>query len=58
MDPNENLREQLELAQKLRDDFSLDDLQVDRAAMRLAELVLALDEWLRKGGFYPRAWLR
>lgn len=50
MDPNENLREQKELAEYL----------VNRAdatkAERLAELVLALDEWVANGGFLPERW--
>jgi hypothetical protein len=51
MDPNANLKEQLELAKRLIDDNTDQD-----AAYRLAELVLALDEWIRKGGFLPEAW--
>lgn len=54
MDPTSNLKEQLEIAERVlspeddpprRDDF-----------VRLAELVLALNEWMTKGGFKPAQW--
>lgn len=56
MDPNENLREQRELAEAII--RTMDDEGVVSAydAERLAELVLALDSWLLKGGASPRAW--
>lgn len=61
MDPNENLTEQLSLAQGLVDidPDNMDtrvgfDLLSDAA--RLAELVIALDRWIRQGGFRPTAW--
>jgi hypothetical protein len=52
MDPNANLAEQLRLANNLLadDEPSLEDAQ------RLAELVEALNDWLRGGGFQPDAW--
>ena len=56
LDPDENLREQKKIAADLlraqeRGGFSsFDDVA------RLAELVLALDEWMAKGGFPPNAW--
>lgn len=57
MDPKANIKEQRELAAKiiaawdaLTDD---DDSVIARDALRLAELVQALDEWRRKGGFDP-----
>ena len=54
MDPNSNLKEQLHLAQHI---INTDDPTVRvGAAIRLAELVEALDEWLRRGGFRPAAW--
>lgn len=54
MDPDANWEEQQRLAEGLlRDDgFS------PSSALRLAELVLALNEWLEKGGFPPEAWKR
>lgn len=51
MDPNANLKEQVKLATLLVDDENASD-----DATRLAELVLSLDEWIRKGGFLPQAW--
>lgn len=52
MDPIANLTEQRDLARKIQhrdhyDERNLEDVQ------RLAELVLALDEWRKKGGFDP-----
>lgn len=51
MDPNANLTEALSLAHTIVED---DDESSD--ATRLAELVLALDQWIRMGGFLPGAW--
>lgn len=55
MDPNFNLQAQLRLAaQLIRED---DDVETaaDKGA-ELAELVLALNEWITKGGFLPQTW--
>lgn len=54
-DPDSNLSEQLRLAQELIDsaESGFDDPE---GAWRLAELVLALDEWIKKGGFLPQQW--
>ena len=52
MDPNENLREQREIAERIvrcHEDETND-------ALALAELVLALDGWLQRGGFMPAEW--
>lgn len=57
MDPNANLEEQLKLARDLLK-------QIDTAGRmpsavstgRLCDLVIALDEWIRKGGFLPATW--
>jgi hypothetical protein len=62
MDPRANLEEQLKLARRLQraldvdaNDFSelkgVDQILAD--AERLADLVLVLDEWIKKGGFSP-----
>lgn len=56
MDPNANLEELRELAQNTLADDSADDLP--EKAAHLAELFVALDEWLTKGGFLPQAWER
>lgn len=55
MDPNENLRLQLKLAEYLVDN---DPKPGEFESTELAELVLDLHEWLRKGGFLPSAWAR
>jgi hypothetical protein len=46
MDPNACLKEMLKLA------TTADECGFER----LAELVLALDGWLKMGGFLPRRW--
>lgn len=51
MDPDANLREQRELAQAI-----INEEAGAIEAERLAELVLALDEWIDKGGFLPTRW--
>ena len=68
MDPNANLQEQLELAREMQaiedasdDEGNLAQEQVDDyqlKAGRLADLMLALNEWITKGGFLPSAWER
>jgi hypothetical protein len=58
MDPNANLKEQLELAKAMivaYEDSESNGIDQDDAN-RLAELVLALHEWLGNGGFKPQAW--
>ena len=54
MDPNANLTEQLRLARRLSDSPK----PSAHDARRLAELVEALNDWLRNGGFLPKAWER
>ena len=60
MDPDENLKEQLALSKRIEKWFERGGeehaAQIGDDAARLAELVLALDEWIRRGGFLPRAW--
>jgi hypothetical protein len=48
MDPNANWEEQQRLAKKM-----LTSLPHPEDIERLCELVVALDEWARKGGFPP-----
>lgn len=52
MDPEATLKEMLILADRLTWHDSMGD------AARLAELVLAMDGWLRRGGNLPNAWDR
>jgi len=60
MDPNANLKEMLELAATIQEAYEDEDGNgVDQDdANRLAELVLAMHEWLGHGGFKPNAWGR
>lgn len=55
MDPNANLEEQIRLS-KLLVELEENNTSSPVAAARLAELVLALDEWLNKGGCQPLRW--
>lgn len=60
MDPDANLKEQLELAEKIRREVE-NPLQYkvsEEDVHRLAELVIALDKWLCRRGFYPETWER
>lgn len=67
MDPNANHNEQLSIAENVlnvdesttisamtREELS----EMARNAVRLSELVMALDGWIKKGGFLPDAWRR
>lgn len=58
MDPNANLEEQLRLAMGIIKSVDSGDFDEDLVfdAERLAELVEALDGWIRGGGFLPRCW--
>jgi len=60
MDPNTNLEEQRRIAARLLADRqrSTHSREVDAVqdAIRLAELVQALDEWITRGGFLPSEW--
>ena len=61
MDPIENLKQQLVLAQRIlhradRDDYPYHVPEQAEDAECLAALVIALDEWMSKGGFSP--WIR
>lgn len=63
MDPKANIDEQTSIAreiQRIEDECPDDGAQTENQAreiaenaLRLAELVLAFDEWRRKGGFDP-----
>jgi len=56
MDPDTNLQEQRALAASILRDFDADQPVDAVDAARLAELVLALDGWIAKGGFLPARW--
>lgn len=55
MDPDANLKEQLEIAYGI---VNGDDEETNSESQgeRLAELVIALHNWKSKGGFSPKAW--
>lgn len=58
MDPKANLAEQLKLARRIivTADGTLDwaiPVHKPEDVERLAELVIALDEWMQNGGFSP-----
>jgi hypothetical protein len=55
MDPNANLLEQKQIARRLANGDYGDDTAEDLGA-RLAELVLALNMWISRGGFLPEDW--
>lgn len=52
MDPDANLAELLELAQRIDEDL----MPTSREANQLARMVLELDTWLAAGGFLPARW--
>ena len=66
MDPIANLDEQLTLSREIQalgesvpesaESQTAAELDICLKAGRLAELVLALDEWIRNGGFLPVRW--
>ena len=56
MDPEANLKEQRSIATRIaNNEYSTAYASIPDAE-RLAELVIALDEWITKGGFLPRDW--
>jgi hypothetical protein len=52
MDPNENIKRQIEIANEIIE-LDIPDEAVANLGSELAELVIALDEWRRKGGYDP-----
>lgn len=57
MDPNANLKEQLDLANGIMKVWDDGAYPAPEDAARLSELVVALDEWIRKGGILPEHWI-
>jgi len=53
MDPDANLAEQLRLARKL---LTNETVFPETTALRLAELVVAMNDWIEGGGFIPAHW--
>jgi hypothetical protein len=58
MDPNANLEEQRRIAIHIIEAIDAGQVPQEADVDRLAELVLALDGWLRSGGFLPASWAR
>ncbi len=58
MDPNTNLKEQLDLARLIVYTHDKGYKVPHETSDRLAELVIALDEWISNGGFLPERWKR
>jgi len=66
MDPDANIREQVELAERIQRRIDSEHQGVAGPALqgviddadRLAELVIALDGWVARGGFLPQRWRR
>lgn len=58
MDPNANLFRQITLATRIRHAADNGQKVSEADAEELAELVTALDNWIRRGGFLPTAWER
>jgi hypothetical protein len=56
MDPNANIEEQARIAAAIVEAHDAGQRPQQCDVDRLAELVLALDGWLRSGGFLPKAW--
>lgn len=56
MDPNETLRQLREMVTEILDEGSEDD-STERED-EFAQLFQALDEWVSKGGFLPRNWVK
>jgi hypothetical protein len=54
MDPNETLRRLRDLSQTI---IGADENESEDA-LALAELVQAMDGWLKRGGFLPTEWNR
>jgi hypothetical protein len=56
VDPTTNLVKQIALAKSLIGRHDVNQEPIDIEAIGLCELVLALDQWLRRGGFLPAPW--
>ena len=58
MDPDANLQEQITLANGIIESAENETGEIILQAIRLAELVLSLDEWLTHQGFPTERWMR
>lgn len=55
MDPDKTLEKMLRLALKTQEQWDPDE-GVGIDALELAELVIAMHEWITNGGYLPKAW--
>lgn len=59
MDPNKTLQRMLQLSKRMIDETKGRDGEPHPDdALELAELVEALDNWIRRGGSFPSKWWR
>jgi len=60
MDPNATLKRIREISKRITEILNSECIHAGNEmldlASELAELTTALDEWLSKGGFFPRDW--
>jgi hypothetical protein len=56
VDPEANLQEQLSLSKRIIEKRDRELLVDESEVERLAELVVALDDWITRGGFLPQPW--
>lgn len=59
IDPTANLEEQLQLSKQILSDAETENATVEALQedlIELAQLVVALDDWLRKEGALPKQW--
>ena len=56
MDPEANLKEQLELAEQISNCHDQNVVIDEDDARRLSDLVLAMNGWIIRGGFLPHSW--
>lgn len=56
MDPDEALKLLRDACREVLDRAVEEEVSLD--TVDLAERFLALDEWLKRGGFWPKAWKR
>ena len=56
MEPDANIKEQLELANALLNRMDAEKPVDEDDVSRLCGLVIALDWWIHQGGFLPKRW--
>lgn len=56
MDPDANLEEQLRISSRVQYQLENDKEPSQTDLIRLTELVISLDDWIRNGRLLPTAW--